>query len=291
MIPTIIGNGLIVLCILKYRKLRCSMHVLICNLAISDLIVGVVLIPADTISDFLQLKENKYVCLSVFATFVISLGSSSINLLFISIERFIAIVFPFRAKFLLTKTRMMLMITCGWTITIVNGTVPFYSNTYTNSTPECLIEHVWTKQYRTNTDWQLLISLILNFMFYAIVVCIAVRKTKHHRNASTGNNFNTPARARKDLHHLITMAIVLGMFMLCWFPYACLSVIVTFWDTPYYHFVKRCALIPGLINSGINWIIYGYRKREFRRAFGALIKCRKTFVVGSVYTPRVSSIS
>lgn len=289
MIPTVLGNGFLILCVLKYRRLRSNMHVLITNLAVSDFIVGAILIPFDMLSDIYRWKTNKYVCLGVFAIFVVSLGSSCYNLLLISIERFIAIVYPLRAKSYLTRPRMIFMITFGWVVALINGSIPLYENSYTNSTTECLIEFVWTKGYRVNSDWQLLIALILDFVFYAIVVCIALRKSKREPNA-IGNDLNIHRRARKDFHQLITMVIVLGMFMLCWLPYVCLSVVVTIWDTPYFHYIKRCCLIPGLINSGINWIIYGYRKKEFQRAFKALIKCSRSLPRDTSSTIRITTI-
>ena len=249
------------------------MHVLIGNLAVSDLIVGTVLIPFDMFSDIYRLKDNNIVCLSVFSIFVISLGASCYNLLLISIERFIAIVYPLRAKAILTKRKLVIMIIIGWGITIISGTVPFYYNTYTNSTEECLIEVVWTKDYRVNSDWQLIVALLLNFIFYTVVICIALKKFKPETPA-IGHSLNFPSRARKDFHQLITMVIVLGAFMVCWLPYVCMAVVVTFRETSYFHFIKRCCLIPGLFTSGINWIIYGYRKKEFRDAFSDVVRCK-----------------
>lgn len=275
-IPTVLGNGLIILSIVKFKKLRCNMHVLIGNLAVSDLIVGAVLLPADMVSDIFGWKaNNKYVCLGVYAVYVLSLGSSCFNLLLISIERFIAIAYPVRVKVLLTNRKLAMLISFGWILPFINSTIPLYGiNTYTNSTMECKIENVWTKAYRTVNDWELLVALFLNFILYTVVVWIALRKNRRETNV-IGNSLNIHTRARKDFHQLITMVIVLGTFMVCWLPFSVLAFIVTFWDTPYYQFVKRYTLIPGMINSSINWMIYGYRKKEFRQSFEALLKCRQ----------------
>ena len=253
------------------------MHVLIGNLAVSDLMVGTVLLPSDMIADIFEWKRtNKYVCLSIFAVYVLSLGSSCCNLLLISIERFIAIAYPVRVKALFTKRKMIFIIAIAWILPFLNSTIPLYGvNSYTNTSVECKIEYVWTKDYRILTDWQILVALFVNFTLYAIVVWIAVRKSRREINV-IGNSLNIHSRSRKDFHQLITMVIVLGTFMLCWLPYACLAFAVTFSDTPYHQLIKRYTLIPGMINSSINWMIYGYRKREFRRAFGEIIRCKSS---------------
>lgn len=271
-VPTVLGNGFILYCVWKFQKLRGNLHVLIANLAISDLIVGGVLIPADMLADIFHWKDQKYVCLTVLSLFILSMGSSCYNLLLISIERFISIVYPFAAWKLLSKPKVVFMIALGWAVTVLNGTISFYGiDTYTNTSVVCSNENAWPKWYQIYLDWMLIASLILNSVLYSIVVCIALRKAGP--NTKVGGICNTQVRTKKNLHQSITMAIVLSTFLICWLPYATFSVIVTFWDTPYMQFVKRCALIPGFANSGINWIIYGYRNSEFRKAFQITLRC------------------
>ncbi|XP_060561956.1 histamine H1 receptor-like [Ruditapes philippinarum] len=271
-IPTVFGNGLILYSVARFKKLRSNIRILIANLAVSDLIVGAILIPTDMLSDFFGWKSNKYVCLSCLGMFVLSLGTSCYNLLLISIERFIAIYYPMRVKTIITKAKMVFMVSLGWLIVGINSSVPFYGvNNFTNST-ECAHNVVWPQEYQKNCDWQLISALIVNFLFYAIVVRIALRKVQMGDKIEGNKNFCIHSKATVDLHHVITMVIVLGTFVICWLPYFILSVIVTFSNTSYYQFVKRCTLVPGLCNSAVNWLIYGYRNKEFRKAFKTILK-------------------
>ncbi|XP_052250180.1 D(3) dopamine receptor-like [Dreissena polymorpha] len=278
MIPTIVGNGLIIISIIKYRKLRSNMHVLVLNLAVSDLIVGAVLIPVDLFGDFFKVKSDKNYCLATVALFITSLGSSCYNLLLISIERYIAIVYPLRARLMLTKSKMALMIAIGWVLTILDGLLPIFGlNTFSNSTANasaCLSTEVWNKGYRVSNDWQLLVALIANVTLYSIVVFVAVRKASG--KSRIGDAIQGRSRTTKEMYQLITMVIVLGTFILCWLPYNVMIIFVTLWDCEYYQFIKRCPLIPGVLNSGLNWIIYGYRNADIRTAFKHVIMCKKT---------------
>ncbi|XP_053382359.1 trace amine-associated receptor 13c-like [Mercenaria mercenaria] len=275
MIPTVFGNGLILYSVAKFPRLRSNIHILIANLAFSDLIVGAVLIPTDMLSDIFGWKSKKYVCLACLGFFVLSLGSSCFSLLLVSVERYIVICFPFRARTLLTKPKMVFMISFGWVLVAVNSTLPFYGvNTFTNSSAECVRNVVWPEAYQLYCDWILICGLIVTFTFYMIVVRIALKKARMRNSIGGKTEYNVHTKAQTDLHHVITMVIVLGTFVICWLPYVILSFIVTFWDTPTFQFVKRCTLIPGLFNSAINWLIYGYRNNELRKAFRTILKCK-----------------
>lgn len=264
-LPTVFGNGLIIYSVMKYESLRAKMHILIANLAVSDLIVGAVLIPLDMTADIFHWKSNKYVCLATLLLFVLSLGSSCYNLLIISIERFVAIMYPFRYSSILSKPKFAFMIFFGWFVCVINISIPLYAFDNNSNYTECVNTNIWSKTYQTYLDWILIFALILNTLLYIIVMRIALIK-KHERTIADGL-FHVHIKARKDVHQLVTMVIILGLFLLCWLPYAGLGVVVTFSDSVQNQFIKRCALIPGLFNSGINWIIYGYRNKEYRKAF------------------------
>ncbi|XP_053392816.1 lysophosphatidic acid receptor 3-like [Mercenaria mercenaria] len=176
---------------------------------------------------------------------------------------------------MLTKPKMALMICFGWTVVAINSSIPLYGvNSFTNSSTECAHNVVWPEAYQMYNDWLLTTALIVNFVFYMIVVRIAVKKARRRNYIGGNKHFNIHAKAKTDLQHMVTMVIVLGTFVLCWLPYVTLIFMVTFWDTPNFQFVKRCTLIIGLLNSAMNWLIYGYRNKEFRKAFKSTLKCK-----------------
>lgn len=273
MIPIVIGNGLIILSIIRYRTLRTNMHILIGNLAVSDFITGTVLIPYSLITDGQSINSNMYLCFGKLSLFVISLGSSCYNLMLISLERFITIAMPLRHQNQFTSKRMVLAIVVGWAVTLCNSTLPFYGwNLYSENNTDCVSDTLWPAGYKIMVNWELIIALILNFVLYTIVIKIAVKKACE-RNHIKGGIRHT-AKVDKDVYHMVTMVIVLGVFALCWLPYVCAAVVVTFYETPYTQYIRRCTLIPGLLNSAVNWLIYGYRNMDFRKAFKSFFTFR-----------------
>ncbi|XP_045211490.1 octopamine receptor-like [Mercenaria mercenaria] len=272
-IPIVVGNGLIILSIIRYRKLRTKMHILIGNLAVSDLITGAVLIPYSLSTDGRILNSNMYLCFGKLSLFVISLGSSCYNLMLISFERFVSITFPLKYMHQFTTTRMVILMSVGWVVTLFNSTLPFFGwHVYNENNTDCVSDTLWPPGYKIMVNWELICAMIFNFVLYAIVMKIALRKARD-RNQITGGLRHT-AKVDKDVYQLVTMVIVLGVFALCWLPYVIVAIVVTFYETPYTQYIRRCTLIPGLLNSAVNWLIYGYRNSDFRKAFKTCFKCR-----------------
>ncbi|XP_052768089.1 alpha-1A adrenergic receptor-like [Mya arenaria] len=188
------------------------MHILIANLAVSDLIVGAVLVPLTLVGDFTGLKErNKYYCLTDISVFVISLGSSCYNLLLISIERFIAIMYPLKSKVILTRRRLITLIVFGWIDVTIVATLPLFGITnYTDGSHSC----------------------------------VALKKSRVPMPVTASMNTNV----RKDFNHVLTMVIVLGLFILCWLPYVIIGGKL---DTALLAFSKNSELVldPGAPNA------------------------------------------
>lgn len=270
MVPIVLGNGLIIISIIKYRRLRSKMHILIGNLAVSDFIVGVILIPYSLLTAGQTVHSDRLLCFGKLALFVLCIGSSCFNLTLISLERFVAIVFPLKCKMHFTTFRMNILIAIGWILTLVNSTLPLYGwNEFDVNNTECVSDTLWSPGYKNMVNWEVIICLIFSFILYITVIKIALRRAFQRTHITAG--LRHTANIDKDVHQLLTMVIVLGMFALCWFPYVCVAVVVTFYETPSLQFIRRCTLIPGLLNSAVNWLIYGYRNKDFSQAFKSIL--------------------
>ncbi|PVD25958.1 hypothetical protein C0Q70_13624 [Pomacea canaliculata] len=97
-IPIIIGgNGLIVASVLVFQPLRTLTNCLLLSLAASDVLVSLFTIPVNAIFYIAHASvyHQRVTCMAWFTSAILGVGSSLYNLLFIVIERFIAIHFPF----------------------------------------------------------------------------------------------------------------------------------------------------------------------------------------------------
>jgi hypothetical protein len=165
------------------------------------------------------------------------------------------------------------MVVFGWFLALLNSVLPFLGwNIYGGNNTECISDLIWTREYKIFVNWQLIAALLINFVTYTVVMRVAVKKACDRMHVKGG--IRHTAKVDKDVHQMLTMVIVFGAFALCWLPYICASVLVTFHETAYTQYIRRCTLIPGLVNSAVNWLIYGYRNKDFRVAFKSLITCK-----------------
>lgn len=278
-LPTIFGNSLILISIARFKRLRSRMNILIANLAVSDLLIGCVMIPYDMcFINFSFLRNGKYTCLlrhSIEASF---LGASVLNLLVISVERYLAIVKPLKHVQKATSRLLMIMIASSWTVAIVVACLPLIGwNSWTPTTP-CDTSVIYPKAYNGLIVSILVGSLIANFVMYIQVVRTAFSQIKAIQNTTHVAEENTVHHIeikKKNIKKTKLMILVLGVFAICWGPFCITMIIEILFLEPSetLELVKRFFGCLGLLNSGLNWMIFGAKNTTYRKAFKYILRC------------------
>lgn len=268
--PTVFGNVLILASIIRFRQLRSNMHILIGNLAVSDLLIAlsIVLQLAGNVRG--DLVTNKYLCFSQTAVFVISLGTSSYTMLTISVERFAAVKFPLKHKTMFTrKTTYILIIIC-WSYHSLFAILPLIGwNNVHDEEIVCDTDLVWTKEYDLLLFGGLLAVVIMNGILCGYMMKIIVKRGKliQYDHSSSFKNQTIRSHFRRTKMTLI----IFGVFAVCWTPYLVVSLVLHFDNQPSVRCGRQWSICLGIINSATNWIIYGLANRNFREAFKAVI--------------------
>lgn len=81
--------------------------------------------------------------------------------------------------------------------------------------------------------------------------------------------------AKSDAKTVKTLAIVFGIFVMCWVPFFLVSAVITTQDRVDIDAIHNAAFIFGLLNSAMNPLIYGWRNKDFRRAYLITLRLRK----------------
>ena len=117
LIPVICtGNLLTCLVIFRYQHLHTHTNALVASLAATDLVIGMVFVPTSSLPLIVgdSVLKNRFFNLFMKGPYYYTLYLQLINLVAIALDRYIAIVYPYKYAVLITKRSVGVVITCMW---------------------------------------------------------------------------------------------------------------------------------------------------------------------------------
>ncbi|KAA0192340.1 5-hydroxytryptamine receptor 1 [Fasciolopsis buskii] len=172
---TIGGNLLVVLAVSLVKKLRTPSNFLIVSLAVSDVLVGVTVMPFAEFAQLVGLWPLGETLCDMYIVFDVLLCTASIlNLCAISIDRYLAITRPLQYAAKRTPKRMMLMIAVVWVVSALISIPPIFGFKETFIPGTC--------EYSSNIIYQIYatagafyIPLIVMLVLYGRIFILARR--------------------------------------------------------------------------------------------------------------------
>ncbi|KAM4634109.1 adenosine A2a receptor b [Polymixia lowei] len=290
------GNVLVCWAVCLNSNLQTITNFFVVSLAVADIAVGLLAIPfAITIST--GFCSNFHGCLFI-ACFVLVLTQSSIfSLLAIAVDRYIAIKSPLRYNSLVTGQRAKGIIAVCWVLSVAIGLTPILGwNKGVNSTSavnsscpegmtECLFEEVVTLGYMVYFNFFscVLVPLLAMLAIYARIFMAARRQLRlmelklahmHAHGQGASSSGSPPSTLHKEVHAAKSLAIIVGLFALCWLPLHvinCFNLLCRDCGRPHI-WVMNIAIMFSHANSVVNPFIYAYRIREFRHTFRRILR-------------------
>ncbi|ESO87457.1 hypothetical protein LOTGIDRAFT_127828 [Lottia gigantea] len=279
----IVGNSIVILIIILNKKMRTTTNILILNLSVSDIMVGIFCmwvhvgnqISAEWIFGEVVCKVNNFIQ-------VLALTSSVLTLTVISIERYIAIVHPFKPKWSPVITGSIII--ADWVLAIAIATPHLfvrkqYQQVCSAKWPTYYID----KDCETSEPGKIIyyiiegcimyfLPIVIMIITYTIIsVRLLVRKTPGVVITSTAT---TQQKAKRKVIKMLIAVLV--VFIVCWTPQQVLLI----WDVfreknpaDYVSLLKYVALYVAYFNSAINPILYGGLNENFRKGFSEAFRC------------------
>ena len=106
------------------KVLRTKRNAFLLSLSVSDSLTGLVSIPLHIASNCYY-PPSEALILAQAICFRFICISTMLNILLITVERYIGIIYPIRYQFILTKTRTSILITCTWATSISSALVSY----------------------------------------------------------------------------------------------------------------------------------------------------------------------
>uniref|UniRef100_H3AF38 G-protein coupled receptors family 1 profile domain-containing protein n=1 Tax=Latimeria chalumnae TaxID=7897 RepID=H3AF38_LATCH len=290
-IMAIAGNTLVCWAVASNRRLRTATNYFIVSLAMSDIAVGVLVIPfAITIS--VELTMDFHGCLFL-ACLVLALTQSSIfSLLAITVYRYLAISFPLRYPALVTGRRAKYTITILWILALVIGLIPLFgwnqwhslqkscsgNTTHRNHVVVCKFDGVVDMSYMVyvNSFVCVLFPMLLLLGIYTKIFMVARRQLMRFDPTKGNGGCRAKNVLLKEIHAAKSFSIIVGLFALCWMPLHilnCIFFLCTNCAKPLW--ALDLAIVLSHANSAVNPVIYAYHLPEFQKTFRKIVCCRQ----------------
>lgn len=282
----ILSNGLTIYCVCRFQYLRTAANVMIVSLALGDLLNSILVAPLSIVIDHKCPDFSVWLryC-TVKQVFQLALNGVSFgSLLFIAIDRFICVIYPFRYEIIMTIKKAIVMLVTMWLLTIFATlmVIVAFGKQRTddldldNKTPHCRYSDVIrTDVYIGAIIPTFLLYLVSTCALYLKIAWVARRHVTQIANQTASLDRDGSRRYKREAQMKITkmMAIVLGLYLVMYVPsLICNSLVKSTSTLP----LKVLNYVLGLFwwtNSCVNPIIYAWRCPDFNHAFKTIIFC------------------
>ena len=309
------GNLLVILAILYKRRLRTIPNYFLFDLAVCDLLTASLAIPLRLVEGF---QPGSIPCSIVISVTVLFDGLSRINIIFISIDRFVAVKFPFAYNVYITQITAAVSMASGWVIMAVFAILPVLG---VGSAPTEILRknNQGLCFFSTNLAKAYLLVFLIGFCLLPLLLATPINcfllKASHRQmrviheqhinvestiqaqtnslefsattvtQAETGCQSNTARQQnrRKFIlrqRKIAKMVVVLvGLFILLVLPITLIDLLAAFGQSSIPSVVAKIAVCMIYTNTTINVFVYAGFNGEFRRTFGQIIQAgRARFV-------------
>ncbi|XP_005104237.1 trace amine-associated receptor 5 [Aplysia californica] len=222
----VLANILMLVTIIYRRKLHTSDCYIIASLAVADLIMGLVDMPLVTIANIPRIeslmRSHRITCFSWWFSGSLAVFCSLNNICLLSIERFIAINWPFHYSQWLTRERVLGVIVIVWLLEILRTSLIFFVGKYFESAPtlrgKCNYYYglpMWFHEELGN--YKVYVTLSLALVLCTQVTFIALRQVRRIEKV-TARYASERREIKRRMRSVRITAAVNYVFFLMWLP-------------------------------------------------------------------------
>lgn len=282
---TVSGNILVCLAVYSTRRLRNVTNCFIVSLAITDFLLGALVLPFSTLYQVTgEWPLGAHFCNIYISLDVMLCTASILNLFAISLDRYFAVTAPLRYPMLLLPWRVGVILATIWLVSVGVSFVPIHLGW---NTRDLSVQNIREGDPARDCRFELnptyvLVDAFATFYLPLVAMCwsyhrvFLIARMQAKRNISTrrGSSSSPGATilALREHKATVTLAAVLGAFVVCWFPYFTFFTIMGIRNednpprTP-----QSVVLWLGYANSALNPVLYAMLNRDFRSAYTKLL--------------------
>ena len=278
------GNTVIGIIVYKTKTMRKPINFFIVNMAMSDLLFPIFVIPRDiqllyTNSWLIGGPLGQALCKLVYFLANVSYAVSVQSLVLIAVDRFGAVVYPLRSPLISLKL-CPFFILATWIVAMIINFTDLFALKLVEVPGGLFCSLHWEESFGDSSSYEsYLVSWFVIFLFIPLLLITILyitiyRKLKSQKIPGEQSANAGQQRQQRERNVLkMSIAIVLG-FAVCWLPFAIFSFLVPFasdkWSCGFLYFYL-VAYVMGCINCAINPCICFIFSRNYRVGLKTLL--------------------
>ena len=270
----VIGNGLVIIVILRRFKFDSPTYLLVCHLAFCDLLTCIFVTP-------LYVTANKTksfsVCQAAIFVFCLPTLNSSWTLMLIACERYVYIKYPLRHGLIFTIKRILLTVSSLWVFSVALVVAMITVDLRETKEEVCLGK--FANKWILYIYYALLtvLPIILMLFVYIYILRIALRQQRKIEDSGNVEDKRSKAiKVRKERRTIVMLFTVVISYAVCILPYA----IISFLDVIDINIIGKRGAIDNIAilwftNAIINPGLYALTNKELRSEIRKVVSLRR----------------
>ncbi|XP_017260252.1 trace amine-associated receptor 13c-like [Kryptolebias marmoratus] len=274
---TVTFNLLVIISVSHFRQLQTPTNILLLSLAVSDFLVGLLLMPGEIIRNTACWFLGDLMC-SVYNFISYIITSASVgDMVLISVDRYVAICDPLHYSTKVTERRVKVCVCLCWFCSIFySGVIVKGDMTQPGRYNSCYGECVIVVDYIVGAfdlviTFIIPVTVIIVLYIRVFMVAVSQARTMHSHVTSVTLQLSVTLIRKSELKAARTLGVLMVVFLICFCPYYCVSLVEDdFLSGSYASYV----LFLFYLNSSLNPVIYAMFYPWFRKAIKLIVTFR-----------------
>ncbi|CAH8653982.1 unnamed protein product [Heterobilharzia americana] len=294
-----VGNLFVMIVVLANAQMRNTTNILIFSLAVADMAFIVICVPSAAIVYVTgKWPLGLSLCRVYYYSSYVSVYCSVYTLVLMSLDRFMAVVYPIQCINMRTQKNTTIAVIITWTVVLITNTPLFLGAILVRGPPEggessCVTEYCtysWLVNFDEKTNIArdnrhggqmfFLLFFLFGYLFPFVIICLLyiclILRLRCGPSSKMAHSAEAQRSKKRVTHLVVTVVIVFGI---SWLPIHAIFLIQYYAKDPETDLFRIIQILGNCLaygNSSINPILYAFLSEKFRTAFLRLIRSRKS---------------
>ena len=276
---SLVGNTLVILTVLINKPIQTTLNYLLVNLAVADMVFAFSILIRYLIMPFITLPEGqtgRFLCTFIAGGCMgwIGAAESSLCLVYISVERYFAIIHPLRQRGRFTRRRLKVFVVVGWIFALLFSIPDFLRvKNYHADLRLCIgddnLDYAYISVQVNSLVWLTLAGIVpVSIMVYVYFRVVNHLWYKPVQNLEASQR--ATLRYRKQV--TLTLIAVSVIYTVCWTPNLT-AYLMEYWRENII-WVDKTATVLLTFNCCVNPVLYSLRMKSFREHLRNMLCCK-----------------